>query len=250
MTKKVRERMYLDAFLKAAGWANEAEVLDDGEAPDFILRVGPRVLGVEVTQVFSDQATGSSRMREDEAHHSRWVVELATDYYAVPGQTPVRVQVQFEPGYFLRIKGRVPTAVREQVLRELREAATSLDPWEQLTVEVRDERESLLATLWVTALPASMAGYSRWPLLNDAIGFVRKLSREHVDSIIVKKAARIVGYQRRVQEVVLLLVADSFLVSGMMRYESEPVPARGFSAVYLLHHPRGALDELATTATR
>jgi hypothetical protein len=250
MTKKTRERMYLDAFLKATGWANEAAVVEEGESPDFMVRVGTRVIGVEVTQVFSDQTTGGSGMREEETHHGRWLVELARDYYAEPDATPALVNIQFQPGYFERIRGRVPAEVREQVLRQLRQAAMSGVLLVQQTVEVRDELESLLAMLWVTALPASEAGYSRWRLLNDAIGFVCALSREHVEAIVAKKAARLVDYQRRVQEVVLLLVADSFQVSGMMRYESEPVPGRGFSAVYLLHHPRGALVELATAAMR
>ena len=103
-----------------------------------------------------------------------------------------------------------------------------------------------MASAWATRLPDTEVGYRRgWRLLNDAIGLVRRVTPQDIDAIIVKKAALLEAYLRRVPEVALLMVADSFLVSGMVTYEGGPMAARGFSGVYLLWFPEGRVEALA-----
>lgn len=237
MSKKTSERIYLNHFLKVVGWPCDTGDVTEGEEPDFIVNLGARLLGVEVTQVFADEPRRGSRMREAESLRLAWLRELAKRYYE-SGGAPVQLQVA-------TVERPTPEVSAQLVERLLREAEP-LSPWTRAEIQLRGAMENLLATAWVTRLPNSQVGYRRgWRMLNDAIGLVRRVGVQHIHSIIAKKAPRLEAYRRRVPDVALLIVADRFLVSGMVAYEGGQLDARGFAGVYLLRYPEGKVEELA-----
>jgi len=240
--KKVGERIYLDVFVRAMSW--QCTVEDEGERPDFVVRLGPRLLGIEVRRVHADQMLGPSKQREAESLRASWMNRLARDYYDRGGK-PARVQLQFEPSYFERIRGKIPPDVRERLLERLHARVCRMARRPTLTSRLRDKNQSLLATMWVRALPTSFGRYTRWTLMNDSMAFVRRLTRQHIEDVVAEKARKLPDYRQRVPEVVLLIVADGFLASGLVRYEGGQVNAHGFEAVYVLQYPSGHVDKVA-----
>lgn len=244
MSKKRRERIYFDNFLKAVGWPCAPSDVAEGESPDFVVTLRRRAVGVELVQVFADQNQKKSRMREDESVRLRWLSDLARDYYD-SGGPPALVRLQFQPSYFDRIRGKVPAELRTKILERLLARVRRMEAGAHLTSRIRGQHQSLLATLWISALPGPVGRYSRWRLANDGIGWARWLSPDHVASLIAKKASLLPEYQRRTSDVVLVIVADKFLMSGMIIWDGDRLPARGFEAVYLLHYPEAKVDRVA-----
>lgn len=242
MSKKTRERIYLDSFLKAVSW-QPSEIIES-ESPDFLLSVGTRIVGVELVQVFADQELKRSKMRERESRRLSWLGELAEDYYN-SGGTPAHVQLQFEPSFFASIGGNIPAELRDRVVKRLRARIARMKEGATLTSRVRGRHQALLATLWLRKLPGNFGRYTRWRLANDAVGWARRLRPEHVASLIAKKASLLPEYRRRTSDVVLVVVADKFLVSGMIIWNGERLPATAFEAVYLLHYPEAEVDRVA-----
>mgnify|MGYP005815444235 CR=1 FL=1 len=245
MSKKTGERTYLDSFLKALGFVNCAR--DEGEAPDFVIQLGDRRLGIEVVQVFADQGATNSKKRQDESHRLTLLRNLCHAYYEAGGSSAT-LRLQVEPGYFQRIRGRIPPELRDRLLTRLLARTARMNEGATLTSRVRGRHQSLLATMWIRRLPDSFGRYSRWQLLNDSMAWVPTLSREYLNSIVARKAGKLAAYQRRVPDVVLLMVADGSLASGLVRYDDGSVERRGFEAVYLFHHPKGEVQELAAPA--
>lgn len=85
MSKKTTERIYLDRFVGVAGWSCTPVDVTGGEGPDFVVRLGERLLGVEVTQLFLDGGRKGSKRRETESLGLRWLRDLATVYYKAGG---------------------------------------------------------------------------------------------------------------------------------------------------------------------
>jgi hypothetical protein len=245
MTKKTTERIYLERFLGGVGWAYEVE--DDGEAPDFVITVAGRRIGIEIVQVFADQDADYSEQREDESNRLTWLRKLCQEHYDAGGP-PINVQLQIDPGLFQCVRGRIPPELRERISKRLLARASRMKDGATLKSRIRGPHRSMLATLWIRRLPRSLDRYCRWRLLNDAMAWVPSLSHAYLDTIVAKKAQKLPAYQQRVPKVVLLMVADGFLASGLVRYQDGPVAARGFEAVYLLHHPEGKVQELAAAA--
>jgi hypothetical protein len=246
LTKKPQERIYLTRFVEAMGWSLRVE--DAGEAPDFTITLGARRIGIEVVQVFADQNTDNSEMRQDESHRLSWLGRLSRDYYDAGG-APAHVQLQVDPGYFQRLGGRLPLELRDRILQRLRARVARMDVGASLKYQLRGAPHgSMLASMWIRRLPESFGRYSRWRLLNDAMAWVPRLMREHLDDIVEKKSEKLAAYRQRAPEVVLLVVADGFLASGLVRYDGAPVERRGFDAVYLLHYPKGEVQELVAPA--
>jgi len=224
------------------GW--ECIVEDDSEKPDFIVRLGTQRVGIEVRRVHADQTLGASKQREAESLRLSWMDQFSREYYD-GGGLPAQVQVQFEPSFFERVRGKIPPELRQRLLERLRARVRRMAPRATLTSRVRDRKQGLLATMWVMALPTSLGRYRRWTLMNDAMAFVRGLARQHIQDIVVEKAQKLPLYRQRVPRVMLLIVADGFLASGLVRYEGGQVDAQGFEAVYLLLYPKGQVEKVA-----
>jgi hypothetical protein len=244
MSRKAQERTYLDSFFRAVGWPCTPSDVQERESPDFVVALQGRMVGVEIVQVFADQTPRKSKMREGESIRLSWLSGLAKDYYDAGGPS-ARVQLQFQPSYFEKIRGEIPEELRARILERLVDLVRRMKPGDHLTRRIRGERESLLVTLWIWALPPSFGRYSRWRLGNDAVGWGRRLLPVHVEDLIAKKAALLPEYRRCASEVVLVIVADKFLASGMIIWEGTHLSPQGFEGVYLLHFPEGEVDRIA-----
>lgn len=58
MASKIQERIYVESFLARLGRSHL--IVEERESPDFLIAVGDEQFGLEVAQVFRDQAVGNS----------------------------------------------------------------------------------------------------------------------------------------------------------------------------------------------
>lgn len=224
MASKIAERIYLDAFIKIVGWS--VDEIAETEAPDFVLTVAGRELGVEVRQVFKEEGRKGSPIRRDERERAEFLVEAARQYYALGGR-PIYVKVLTrgpwylgEPGAFAR---RLLTAVLGAEFKDVEVG----QPW------APDEPHAV-----VMPLPSAAGPYSRWLCVGDSVGWVRQVAWTDVEAFVREKATRLDAYRERVNDVVLLLVAARSSESSMLQYADAEMSGEslGFSAVYWHEH--------------
>ena len=226
MANKEVELVFVDAFLRRVGW----RVIDvtPRENPDFIVRVGEGVVGIEVTQIFKNDFSGrGSKNKHAEARRVRVLQTLADEYYR-EDERPISVRAYFaEP---------LDHALVADLVSRVREGVPDVE-WATNEIEVRGS--SGVTKFYIRRLPASCTGYRAWTSINNSLGWVRPLGAEAISERIQAKAMRLSSYMRVVERVCLLLVVDRTRESGMFSWSPSGVPVRslGFEAVYLYVHP-------------
>lgn len=106
--KKQHERFVLEQFFKAANIQGQI-VEDRSEAPDFIVKFGHQLVGIEITELF---VTGGSDARNLQAQESlaHRIVSNAKRLYESCGAQHAHVSVHFAPRADLRSLNRDETA--------------------------------------------------------------------------------------------------------------------------------------------
>lgn len=95
MASKVQERIYVEAFL--AHMDGHHTIVEERESPDFLIMVEGEQFGLEVAQVFRDQAevgNSGSPAKAVESRREKFLHQIATDYYS-SGGLPLNVQACF-----------------------------------------------------------------------------------------------------------------------------------------------------------
>src|SRR5437764_1048680 len=90
--QKQHERFLLEGFLEAAEL--QAEVVEEREAPDFLVRFESRLIGVEVTKLFILDNANPSSLQTNESISTR-IVARAQQLYQNSGALPAHVSVCF-----------------------------------------------------------------------------------------------------------------------------------------------------------
>ena len=97
--KKQRERYFLEAFLRITNLS--ATLLEEHEAPDFLLEVEGRRVGLEVTEVFIQNNGASLRPKIGEAIVDEIVARARQSYEERNGK-PLHVSFGFTPNADVR----------------------------------------------------------------------------------------------------------------------------------------------------
>jgi len=105
--QKQRERFFLERSIEAACF--EAEIIDERESPDFIVRIDDRFIGAELTKLFKAHDTERSLPQAQESISSS-IVSHAERMYKSSGSPPTHVTVCFGPGCDLKGLNRNQTA--------------------------------------------------------------------------------------------------------------------------------------------
>ncbi len=231
--KKRIERFHLNRLLPALG-VETAEVTQD-ERPDFIVDYGTRRVAVEVTQLFRDSGPHGSATYRDEKRRMDLMSGLASSHYS-SGGAPTHVKVLLPLGHtpdrsaFTQLH---PSASDiRTILAELKSVSWSgtLVTYER-AIELECRR---IAKLWIQPLPPSSGEYDRWPCIGDSAGWRSTLNSELVQSCIDNKSGLISECRARCSEVVLLLVINKTLASGIVRIDPTfEAHSRGFDAIYV-----------------
>lgn len=222
MASKVQERIYVEAFLKHLG--GQPTILEERESPDFLIAVGKEQFGLEVAQVFRDQAevgAYGSPAKAMESRRNKFLRQLATDYYAAGG-FPLHVKALFN--------GSITN--RARLVKQIINARSSV-PWERTKIELN------LATFHLMSLPHEAEQYTRWVAINNSVGWRGLIGNKDILPRIQAKADRLMHYRSVVARVKLILVVDETCRSGMVRWDpAQPYPdLHGFDAIHLYFHP-------------
>lgn len=223
MASKIQERIYVEAFLSRLG--GQHAIVEERESPDFMVAVNGECFGLEVVQVFRDQATVSdsgSTARAVESRRTKFLRQLAADYYSAGGP-PLHIQALMAD----------PAAVVYSGLVDRIVGARPAVPWERTRLEMDG------ATLHLCALPPELEQYDRWVAVDNSVGWLGQIGPEHILPMIQNKATRLASYRSAAARVELLLVVDTTRSSGMVRWDpARPYPClHGFDALHLYFYP-------------
>ncbi len=201
--KKQYERFLLDTFLATA--KIDAEVVDDSsESPDVIIRVGQHAVGVEITEMFNENAgvSGSPPLQARESFAQR-IVNRASEIYRESGAQHAHVSVHFSLSSDLRRLNRDETAARLAAFV----AAQALSPGQHVQWRHDYAADSLPDAInFVNMLGVPEPGMAHWSA--PSAGWVAPMTSEILQARVDEKAALLPKYSTRVKTNWLLLVSD------------------------------------------
>lgn len=235
--QKERERFLLERFIDASKL--NAQIIEEREAPDFIVQVGEARVGIEVTELFISHGKNSSTPQAQEAISSQ-IVTTAQSLYQAAGGPPAHVTVCFGPVQDLRGLNREKTAkmLCDYVF------GLSLSLWER--VDCRPEQLGgpfPHEVSFIHALGVPSFDMAHWSVARA--GWVASLTHVPLQERIDEKAKRLRTYQSVVAENWLLIVADAMKPSSLIEAKSD-FDARAvqspFSRTFFYRHPDSFLE--------
>lgn len=198
--QKLRERFLLEQFFQAM--ALSAEIDDEErEAPDFLVRMEDRLVGIEVTEIFISHDPAKA-MQAQESISDRIVARACQRYYECGGR-PAHVSVCFNPGADLRRLNRdeIAEALALVVL------GFSLTPWQRSDYRPDEVSAPLLDYIaFIHTLGVPSRDMAHWAVARA--GWAAPLTEQVLRDRIAEKARRLPSYRSVVPENWLLLVAD------------------------------------------
>lgn len=206
------------------------------ESPDFCVKVGDRVIGVEITKMYKglpDIESTQDRILD----HACWEAERM-------GPPPAHVTLFFNlrrPINDWRSRRRIGDAVARVVASNMPPDGESID------LERRPEQPTEVDLILVNRRYCHAPG--RWEWL--AAGAVEKDVVDVIGERITAKAKKFSTYRDACDECWLLLVADSFRNSGKLEFGERclsHVFTSPFTRTYILDFGRGQPYRLRTQA--
>jgi hypothetical protein len=237
--QKQHERFLLERFLEAA--ALEADIVEEREAPDFIVRFEGRSIGIEVTELFISHDPRQDLLQVQESIATR-IVSRAQQIYQGSGARPAHVSVCFAPGCDLRRLHRDRTA------SELAAFVRSLDlgEWQRADWRPEESNGPLPDEIsFVHALGIPSFEMAHWAVARA--GWAAPLTPEVFQSRVDEKAQRLSKYRDAVEENWLIVVADATQPSGLFDPSSQFDASRvssPFSRTFFYGYPGRAIIEL------
>jgi len=232
IVRKRRERFFFEEFASKVGL--KAEIVEQREAPDLIVRASERLIGVELTEYF---VSPDSHGRTPQAQESigDQIAARARRLYEKSGAPPAHVSICFWPNRDLSHLNRDGTA--ELLCEFVR--GLNLATWQRVDWRPSFPRSTLPDEVsFVHVLGVPSFDMVHWGVARA--GWVAPLKPELLQRRIDSKAQRIETYQTAVDEVWLLVVADSFRPSSLVRLGSDfdgSVIRSPFARTYIFERP-------------
>jgi hypothetical protein len=215
---KNRERHYVEFCARCIGetWT----VVDEGEAPDFVLSDGKDTFGLEVTRAFTDSAQGrrGSEVRRREGMAQKSLDRIRRAYLERTGAT-ISVTLAQRPRAAEEaeiVNGLVALGLQDQPIG-------AVDEFRQ-----RDGTRGI-----ARRTPSQV-----WRIVSDSAGWVDRQGQVQLQRCIAQKAPAVRFYRPGLADLRLLVVADSMLNSGKLRVdEGAAIDLMGFTHVYFAAYP-------------
>ena len=197
--KRPRERFLLEQFFEAA---NIAAIIqnEEGEAPDFIVEVDGKIIGVELTDLFILDGNHPNNLQASESLADRIIAE-ACSIYSSFNKPPLHVRVAFRPCANLKAVNRsdVSRAIAGIVVKRI-PAPGARFRW--YGNRETDSLANLVSSIHITG--AHIDGRNRWVAVGA--GWVATESQSVLQRRIDEKAALLESYRLRATTNWLLLV--------------------------------------------
>lgn len=238
-SRKQHERFLLERFIEAAAF--DVQIVEERQAPDFIVRFERRSVGVGVTEIFNRYDPGQNPLQIHESISSL-IVQRARGSYEASGAPPVHVSVCFGPGCDLRQlrMNEAATALASFV------KSLNLAEWERTVWRPEGLNDPLPAEIsYLQALRVPSQEMAHWVIARA--GWVAPVAAEAIQHRVNGKAQRLQDYSTVVGENWLLVVADLTKPSQLMEARSGFDP-RGisspFSRAFFYRYPERKVLEL------
>lgn len=235
--QKLHERFLLECFIQAS--RIDAQIVEDREAPDFIVQVGKARVGVEVTELFIAPGGRGNTPQAQEAISSQIAVK-AQHLYQAAGGPPAHVSLCFPPGRDLRGLNRDKTAqtLCDYVL------SLNLSLWQRVDWRPEDFDSAVPDEIsFIHALGVPSFDMAHWGVARA--GWVAPLKHGQLQERIDEKAKRLSKYQDSVAENWLLVVADAMKPSSLIQAQSDfdaCVVQSPFDRTFFYRHPDSFLE--------
>jgi hypothetical protein len=245
--KKTRERFLLDRFLSVKG-LNPSEITSS-EAPDFVLKIDSKLIGIEITEAFLEASVGGLTLRAHESLTDR-ILSKAKKLYDGRANTPAHISIAFfSPQISLKLNRDELSLAIAELVQDLMIGANGHVHWRN----VNDHPDSRLnAVAFITVLPVDEAEHGRWNVARA--GWVAPLTNKHLAPIVERKNARYATYKRHLDQVWLLIAIDGGAPSQMFDLKT-PVNLASLGSDFdktfflrtwpplLLHHEKTAINQ-------
>jgi hypothetical protein len=240
--KKQSERFFFERFVEASGLS--AEIVEEREKPDFLIRFEGRLVGVEVTRMFvSHDANG--RLPQAQESLSDRIVARARLLYESSDAWPAHVSVNFAPRHELRQVNR--DALAEELAALV--GSMNLIAWKRVDWQPDGSRALDDVISFVHALGVPEREMAHWAVTRA--GWVAPVKTDHLQARIDDKAERLPVYRNELQENWLLIFSDGMKPSQLfeIREDFDPTRVRSpFDRTFFFAHPDRVVVELGSVA--
>jgi|GEM_PF-1913466 len=217
--RKKRERFLLDRFLELQGGSHASIQPLDPPAPDFLIDLEGRKVGIELTELFI-RSNRSEARPQPEGEPLLQAAESATDLivskarkiYFDACNPPVLSTIVFSN----RI---TPDKRRDEIARLIADKIRRMNLQNSQVVNWRssedqnEERSLSESVTFIHTYRVPELRFARWTVARA--GLVATLSPKHLQAVIDKKAKKIGVYKKCAEEIWLLIVADRTRPSQM-----------------------------------
>jgi hypothetical protein len=204
-TKKDRERWIMDLFIESYKKEN-ISIIKEQEAPDFIINLEGKEIGVELTEVFQDSHLGTSKMKQESSDGAQFTEDLIA---LIQRNIPFTFSIGIHFNKNLPIK----KSKKQKILKELEgicvPAMINLQDHEHLELEN-----------YYDSLPNEIDDIHvyRFDGMNESIdsrpegGTVSRLTMSHLKTVLTNKESKLSSYQVCDQQ--WLLIREGNYYSG------------------------------------
>jgi hypothetical protein len=198
--QKPHERFLLERFFEAAEL--HAEIVEEREAPDFLVHLEDRFIGVELTELFISHDVNFKSLQAQESISAR-IITRARELYEESGGSPAHVSVCFGPGFDLHRLHRERTAAALAAYVRCQ----NLTAWHRVDWRPEEIAGPLPYEIsFIHALGVPSVEMAHWSV--PRAGWVASLTAGALQTRIDEKARRLPAYLEAVRENWLVLVAD------------------------------------------
>jgi hypothetical protein len=239
-TKEEVEMRHVGALVRLLKLNHQIEA-GTPPAPDFILRLGPKLIGIELTRIFGESGTRSGSLQAREKLLTT-IADAARSEYQSRGLPPVEVKLHIghQPIRAARLAslvGEIVSAVQGQV---------HVGPYPR-RVRVDQVGDGQLP-IEVNAISLiRFPGQKSASFVASQACWIPSVDSDQLQTKINNKAERLSGYRESCEEVWLLLVAEGNMLSTTVQMPEElwqrTYGRAGFSRVFVLQG-LGKLHEL------
>lgn len=237
--QKQHERFLLEQFIETASL--DAKIIEEREAPDFILLTAGGLVGVEVTEIFIDHDQSQSPLQVQESISTR-IVARARQIYDESGAPPAHVSVCFSPGRDLRQLSMKEVAAKLAYFVQ----SLGLVEWQRVVWRPSGLDDALPREIsYLQALRVPKPEMAHWAVARA--GWVAPLTAAALQLRVDDKASRVPDYSAVVDENWLLIVADitkpSQLMEARENFDPQAVSSP-FARTFFYRYPEKQVIEV------
>jgi hypothetical protein len=226
-SKKQRERFLLDRFFERQRISPTC--IQKSEAPDFLIDLQGRRVGIEVTELFirprskkseTDPPIGEGPSLQELESTTNRIVSKAQQIYFAANNPPVMLTIWSSDQITLdKTKGYQIAELIADLIQSLNLQNSQVFHWRSSEAEIEHPLSGFVDLIHAEGVPEPR--FARWTVARP--GLVAPLTGKHLQNSIDKKAQKINSYQKNAEETWLLIVADHTQPSQMF------FVAQGFS---------------------